>query len=260
MRFSYLGLSGWQGADAGNPDRLFDRRRLEARFRLFEQIALASLAAQSDPDFHLHVLTSESLPGWALDRLREASAAALGPSRVTVEARPQGRARKFHRIFLRERYGKTRVAQVVLDDDDGFSADFVEILRNRIVLAIGEGRLPAPDSVHFLTFPSGYALVDGGEAAGLYLHRYKFINLGLTMIGPTDRSIHSVLHKVAPTQFGCTIWDDRPMFVRSIHDFNDSRVAVTNRWRRVRDWRSDRDFALRFGYLGDLPDVAPPAA
>lgn len=256
MRFSYLGFSGWQGAASGNSDSLFDTRRLEARFHLFERIALASLAAQTDPGFHLHVLTSESLPGWALDRLRETSAAALGPARVTVDARPQGRVRKFHRIFLQQRYGETRIAQVVLDDDDGLAADFVEILRGRIQLAVGEGRLAGPADVHFLTFPAGYALVHAGAAAGLYRHRYKFINLGLTMIGPPGRSIHATLHQVDPERFGYTVWDSRPMFVRSVHDFNDSRVAVTPRWRRVPDCRAERGFRERFGYLGDLAGIA----
>jgi hypothetical protein len=173
---------------------------------------------------------------------------------VTVDARPQGRARKFHRQFLERAYGGRRIAQVVLDDDDGLASDFVAILRVRIGEALQAGRLPAADSAHFLTFPSGYGLVHSGGPPELYRHRYRLINLGLTMVGPASRSIHAIVHQVDPIRIGFTAHDGLPMFLRSVHAYNDSRVAVTERWRRVHDWRTEKGFAARFGYVAPLLD------
>lgn len=259
-RFSFLGQSGWQGEAAGDAGMLFAPERLAARFGLFRQVALASLAAQTDPDFHLHVLTSDRMPAPALAALREMADAALGPGRVTVEARPPGRARKYHRQFLQAAHGGERIAQVVLDDDDGLPCDFVAILRDRIAQAEAEGRLPGPEAVHFVTFPSGYALVQTEGGIALYRHRYRFINLGLTMIGPPGRSIHAILHQVDPERYGYTMDDAAPMFLRSVHGFNDSRVTVTSRWRKVGDWRHEPGFAARFGHVAPLLEPGGGAA
>jgi hypothetical protein len=61
MRFSLLGLSGWQGAALGTPDSPFDIRGLAARLHIFKWIALASVAARTGPGFHLHLSTRKSL-------------------------------------------------------------------------------------------------------------------------------------------------------------------------------------------------------
>lgn len=248
-RFSFLGLSGWKSEPSRDPALLFEKDRLRGRLALFQNVALASLAAQSDQEFRLHVLTSDQMPDWALDGLREISIAALGPERVTVDARPQGRARKFHRIYLQQTYGDQRIAQVVLDDDDGLSGDFMAVLRDKIGIAIGDGKLPDAESQHFLTFPRGYGLVHSDGPTEVYRHSYMLINLGLTMLGKPNKSIHSTVHQSDPKRIGYTIHEDRPMFLRSVHGLNDSRVSVTKRWKKVPDWLAEPGFQDRFGYI-----------
>jgi hypothetical protein len=256
-RFSFLGLSGWKSDPSRNPELLFEDSRLKGRLVLFETVALASLAAQTDPGFHLHVLTSDQMPGWALERLHEISVAALGPERVTIDPRPEGRARKFHRIHLQQAYGDRRIAQVVLDDDDGLSADFMEILRHKIAETEAAGHLPDLAARHFLSFPFGYGLVHSDGPTELYRHRYKLINLGLTMLGNTDRSIHSIDHRNEPNKVGVTTDGTQPMFLRSVHHLNDSRVEVTDRWKKVPDWRAEAGFEERFGYVVPLLEGLP---
>jgi hypothetical protein len=39
------------------------------------------------------------------------------------------------------------------------------------------------------------------------------------------------------------------MFLRSVHGMNDSRVARTERWKRVDPWREDPDIRARFPWL-----------
>lgn len=256
-RFSFLGLSGWKSEQSRNPDLLFEEKRLAGRFHLFKTVALASLAAQTEQDFHLHVLTSDQMPDWALDRLREISTAALGSDRVTIDAKPPGRARKFHRIYLQRAYGDQRIAQVVLDDDDGLSNDFMAILREKIAVALEEGKLPDPGSRHFLSFPKGYGLVHSDGQTEIYRHTYELINLGLTMLGKPGKSIHSIVHQSDPVDIGYTAHADMPMFLRSVHHLNDSRVAVTHRWVKVDDWRAEPGFEDRFGYVAPVIEGPP---
>lgn len=256
-RFSFLGLSGWKSEPSRNPDLLFEESRLRGRLQLFETVALASLAAQTNPDFRLHVLTSDQMPGWALDRLHEISFAALGKDRVTIDARPEGRARKYHRIHLEETYRDRFIAQVVLDDDDGLSNDFMAVLRDKIGVAVEDGHLADTDARHFLTFPQGYGLVHSDGPTEIYRHSYKLINLGLTLLGRPGRSIHAMVHQYDPIEIGHTTYEDKPMFLRSVHDFNDSRVAVTDRWEKVPDWRTEPEFQERFGYIAPVMEGPP---
>lgn len=256
-RFSFLGLSGWKSEPSRDAALLFEPGRLRARLALFRQVALASLAAQTAPEFHLHVLTSDQMPEWALDELRRISDDALGAERVTVDPRPVGRARKYHRIFLEKTWGKQPIAQVVLDDDDGLSNDFMAILNDKIAAALDENRLPDADARYFLSFPQGYGLVHSDGPPQIYRHSYKLINLGLTMLGTPARSIHSIVHQFDPIRIGHAEFEDQPMFLRSVHHLNDSRVAVTNRWDHVPDWRAEPGFLDRFGYIAPLMDGPP---
>lgn len=256
-RFSFLGRSGWKSDFAQDPQLLFERERLQARFRLFELINLPSLVSQSRQRFHHFILTSALLPDWAHERLQAACLAAYGDAgRFTLYARPEGPARRFLQEFLRARYGAGLVAQVVLDDDDGLAPVFMEDLAPRLDRIAGEvaaGTRPLP---YFVSYPFGYALnLRGEQGAELYRHSYDFINLGLTMIARAEeRNAFSIDHRNAPRRHGAEIVERRDMFVRSVHGFNDSRVEVTRRWEKVAGWRQDA------GLLAAMPCLKRIAA
>lgn len=246
-RFSFFGKSGWKSEFSQNPDLLFEKGRLLARLNLLRRINLPSLAAQTSRNFHLFVLTSTDLPGWAYERLTAYCHEALGEDAVSIVAAPPAPARKYLREFVSKRYGTRPHAQIVLDDDDGLSNDFIESVNSELSHFDADTGWPK-----FLTFPLGYGLVHRDSAPDeLYRHRYPFINLGLTMIStPEMKNILAIDHKGMPQRHGfrkCRA--DTPMFVRSVHGANDSRVEVGPNWVAVSGAEAADDLQRRFPWL-----------
>jgi Putative rhamnosyl transferase len=253
MRFSYWGRSGWQGASSKEKALLFDRDRLLLRITLLQSVALPSLAAQTDQNFHLHVLTAMELPRWAKVALREALEEALSPSQFTVDPRPWGLAASQYRNYLKDRYGASRTLQVVLDDDDGLSIDFLETLRRDMAL------MAPPESsasVRFVSQARGFGLdlTDlESSAIELYPMRYRFINLGLALSSPAGGiNIYGIAHQRTPLLYPHVVRRDQMMWVRTIHNKNDSRAAVRDGWTPVQAWREEPDIAARFPWLLQL--------
>lgn len=252
-RFAYLGSSGWKVSPEDQAKVLFDPERLSNRLDLFRNITVASLQSQTDRDFHHYILTSQGLPDWARQELEQICISAYGEGGYTIDARRPGLARKFLMIYLQKRFGEAPVAQVVLDDDDGLASDFMTELKDQISGYFDQAEPKLP---HFFSWPKGYGCVfDGAERPRLYLHRYRFINLGLTIVAtPQQKNILAIDHRKAPPRFGATLDGDKTMFIRSIHQHNDSRVAVTKRWIEFPDWPTDHDVATRFTYILALDD------
>lgn len=253
-RFSFLGQSGWKSDASRDPQLLFQEDRLWRRLELFSTIALPSLAAQTHQDFHHLILTSDRLPGWAMEELNDACLLAYGDrTRFTILARPPMLARRPLRLFMQGRYPDPVVVQVVLDDDDGLATDFMADLRAQLA-SDGNGRADAAGSLpYFISFPEGYGFLlrDGkDEAAEIYLHRYPYINLGLAMIGtPDGKNIFAIDHRAAPRKYGGRLVPGKPMFLRTVHDFNDSRVSPTESWKALPAWRNNAALNRRFPWL-----------
>lgn len=253
-RLSYLGQSGWKIPADDQKKILFDAERLGDRLNLFRSIAVASLAMQRNRSFHHYILTSQSLPDWAKKELEEICLASYGSDGFTIDYRRPGQARRFLQLFLEERYGTSPVAQVVLDDDDGLACDFMDDMTALVdsYIKSDSGSLP-----HFFSWSLGYGLVfDGNKRPALYQHRYRFINLGLTILArPQEKNILAIDHRNAPRRFGATVEANKPMFVRSLHPHNDSRVAVSEKWMEVLNWPDDAEIGARFPFLKVLADI-----
>ena len=253
-RFSYLGSSGWKIPAEDQEKILFAPDRLGDRLNLFRSIAVASLTAQKNRAFHHYVLTSQGLPDWAKKELEEICLSAYGPGGFTIDYRRPGQARRFLQLFLEGKYGTSPVAQVVLDDDDGLACDFMDDMTSLVdsYLKTEECKLP-----HFFSWSLGYGLVfSGNERPALYMHRYRFINLGLTILArPQEKNILAIDHRNAPRRFGATVDGNKPMFVRSLHPHNDSRVAVSEKWMEILNWPEDAELGARFPFLTALADI-----
>ena len=259
-RFSYIGNSGWKLPLEDRETILFDPARLTLRLWLFEHITVASLLAQSDQSFHHYILTSDKLPDWALQRLTAICVAAYPADRFSIDSQPVGNARKYLRQFMvRSHIGK-RVVQIVLDDDDGLASDFIATVAEKLTLGVADGSFSPEGATHFLSFSRGYGLVFSDESPNLpqvFQHRYPYINLGLTMVDLiTASNILAIDHLSAPKKAGCVPIGGAPMFVRSVHAFNDSRVAQTERWKQVSGGTHDAELVDRFPYLGKLTPLA----
>ena len=229
-RFSYFGQSGWRSTASQSAEALLDPVRLNKRFDLFERVALASLKDQSDPGFELAVLTSNTLPAQFSKRLVELCNDTLGAERCTVWfRRPQKAGSIFRRIMMR-RYGNEQyIAQVVLDDDDGVSFDFVEICKQEAEFAV-KRNLDNSEGI-FLSFPRGLSLgFEHQKAVWLAPRNAVFTNLGLTLVAPASFQRHPFLtsHRQIGVRYSSrVIMSQRPFYVRSVHEGNDS-VAKHN--------------------------------
>lgn len=253
-RFSFLGQSGWKSDASRDETLLFQPARLAGRLALFSTLTLPALVAQTDQDFHHLILTSKAMPAAPLAALQAACLAAYGdPSRFTVLAARPAPARSPLRQFMSDRWPGQMLLQVVLDDDDGLAVDFIATMRRDLAALQAATPDLAQDSPYFLSYPLGYGLSlrsDTPDEAALSLHRYPFINLGLTMVARAEaKNILAIDHLAAPRKFGGKLLPQRPMFVRSLHDFNDSRVTPGERWEAVPDWRADPDLEARFPWL-----------
>jgi hypothetical protein len=256
-RFSFLGKSGWKSDASRDAALLFDPERLRLRIELFRAITLPSLVAQTVGDFTHLVLTSATLPRWAMAELNEACATAYGPGgRFVILARRPAMSAIHLRRYLQSVAGPDAlVAQAVLDDDDGLAVDFVAELRKELARLDAAGRDTGPGHPVFVSFPEGYGFEVGLGPAGqpttaIYAHRYPFINCGLTLVGrPGEANVLGIQHRKTPLLHDPVQVGGKRMFLRSVHGMNDSRVARTARWRPVHPWRENADIRARFPWL-----------
>jgi Putative rhamnosyl transferase len=249
MRFSFFGVSGWKSDSSRDEALLLAPDRLRLRLALLRRLPLPSLAAQTDRNFHLFILTSASLPDWAEQELVAACEEVL-PDQVTIYLAPPDRAAEFLRQALVERYGKARNLHMVLDDDDALSTDFIAKARGDMG---SMGPISTDDEYRFLSYAKGYGLNLMGDDVTdptFFVHKYPFINLGLTMSAPNDRrNLFAISHRNGPRRHPHRLLDKQPMFVRSLNGSNDSRVAISKSWKPVVDWQSNPDINARFSYL-----------
>lgn len=137
-RFSLVGTGDWRATRNLTPEELrggaaeraallFERQRLEARFATFEHLTLASLKAQTDPDFTFVVMASSLMPEADQDRL-EALCAQV--PQVVLRYFPAMKVETAHDVAFEElRIRHRDTLQFRLDDDDCVCADYIEVMR-----------------------------------------------------------------------------------------------------------------------------------
>ena len=136
-------------------NHVFGESRLIRRFELFENICLPSLKNQTDQGFNIAILTSKSLPNWAMERLQHSLS---GIENIFI--RPFRANANYMNIARRAVYElldhqADTYASFNLDDDDALATDYIERLRGYLL----------PENVgKALTFRKGFELtVSGGE-------------------------------------------------------------------------------------------------
>ncbi len=249
-RFSFFGQSGWKSQAAADPALLFAPDRLDARLDLFEKITLPSLVAQSDPDFTHMVLSSRLMPDAHQKRLVELVKDTLGAKRAHIMFRPEGSAGRLLRQATQKTYGEQLAAQVVLDDDDAVSNDYVEILRSYGAAAWNDPH--REQDYLFLSFPRGYTLgIEQGRPDSLEHRFVPYTNLGLALLAPasTRRNPFMTSHRKIGQRHPSVMYTGRrPYYLRAVHGHNDSSAIKQNLALR------DSDYALALRYF---PFLAP---
>lgn len=225
MRYSYFGISDWRSNASKDASKLLSDARLEKRFSLFEKLPLAALRDQTDPDFDLIVLGSEAMADKHKKRLTEAAKDVLGDGRAHVLFRSPNRAAKEFRKYIKTIAKPEQTISMLLDDDDAVSSDFTEIARSEAKVAINQ-YVEGQDHC-FLSFSRGLNIVfqpDGGLEFQMRNVLTPAQGLVLISEGGSRRSLFNIAHKKLFDRRPLRIISGpSPMYIRAVHDMNDSR-------------------------------------
>lgn len=137
-RFSFLGRGDWIGmrgqgvTKAGQLERraglIYAPDRLARRFAAFQTMLLPSIAAQTDGDFQLWILTSPELPAQWMARLR-ALCAPVPQIRIIVSAERSTADALAGPLAEATDAAGGPIIQFRVDDDDALSQHFIGRLR-----------------------------------------------------------------------------------------------------------------------------------
>jgi hypothetical protein len=253
-RFSYLGDGGFQAQtqDAEQAARvLYDTARMQRRFAYFENICLPSLAAQTDQDFVLVVLTGDTMPLRWRKRLKGLMAQYPFLELCTLAA--AGPLNSTRRAFRRGWNGTaTYITGFRIDDDDAVAIDY--IARTRAIadqlLTMGWADEKTPVAICFhrgiywdMARPEETQFWDYAEKEPL--------GLAAAMITTPDAmtNIYRWNHRRLASQVRC--WSDPNafMFLRTLHSHNDSGRAIPPDARPLATAQAHKLLKGRFGLL-----------
>ncbi|SDK64858.1 glycosyltransferase [Paracoccus chinensis] len=188
-RFSLVGRGDWRetrkrslaevrAMASDRASMLFAPERMEARLATFEHLTLASLQAQTDPDFTFLVLASDLMPQDYKDRLQALCAQLPQVVLRYFPVTPVPAAQKSAFNELGIVFADT--LQFRLDDDDCICADYIEVMRRHT-----RGLMNAPDP--FVASLTGVMLSSlTGPLAGVYDWPVPYYSAGAAMRHPTD--------------------------------------------------------------------------
>ncbi|WP_338549073.1 glycosyltransferase [Roseovarius phycicola] len=224
-RFSYPAIGGFKRMHDTVEEReayLYAPERMDLRFRHFEALTLPSIAAQKDKRFTFLVVTGERMPKRYRDRLNDICASVPEVKLVTA---PPAKHRTAMQNVIKAELGEdqTESLQFRLDDDDAVGTNFIRGIRRTARLV---WKLRADWQNLVIEYSSGYSIKltpDGILAKDM---QGQFLACGLAVLfRPQDKKTvmnfaHHKLHHSMPTIIDPTT----PMYLRAVHDDNDSRA------------------------------------
>ncbi|CUK10870.1 hypothetical protein RUE5091_03347 [Ruegeria denitrificans] len=225
-RFSFPALGSFQIEHETLEERrryLYDPKRLEERFRLFESSTLPCFREHTDEDFVLLVAVGECLPKSAFDRLHDLTADIKQIQIVQKSAETD----KKHRHIMKDILHTARTdpdqpcLQFRHDDDDAVSVDFVERLRDA---AEDCKTLMSRNHTVGIDFNKGFIARLNSEGVHVAETFKSLIGVGLGMYvsGGCKHTIFSFAHHRIGRFMPVVSYPDAPMWVRSMHTSNDS--------------------------------------
>lgn len=226
-RFSYPALGGFQVEHETIEERiayLYEDRRLEERFRLFDTVALPCLRAQTDPDFTLIIVVGDQFPAHHKKRL-EAMIADVPQALIHHE--PPRQQREVMKDVLNDaRLDPSKPClQFRYDDDDAVAVDFIAKMRKA---ASDCAPLLRQHKTVALDWNQGYIAefsADGIAAVEVF-RQFNVAALGMYVQGNCQKTIMNFAHHKLPQFMPAVSLSDKAMFVRSHNNFNDSRQRL----------------------------------
>ncbi len=231
MRFSYLSENGFAKSrddlDAMR-EMLYEPARLERRFKLFERLAFHTMALQDDTDFTCAVLIGECFPEKARARL-EGIVKDFKPMQI-VTLPPMVHIQAVKQAFnaLPDDAAATHVATFRQDDDDAMHRETTARIR-----AVGDAMLQVrPDEKPFIiAFNRGLYLDPSAEKPLTEWYERAPLGIGLAMVA--KKGDHATVfrrnHRNLVEYYDCYTEIAKPMWIRSVHQDNDSTAQPQGR-------------------------------
>lgn len=233
-RFSMVGRSDWR-AFRGQPDEnlpdlyraqariLFQPARMEERLATFEHLTLASMRAQSDPDFRFLVIASALIPEQY--RARLSALCAPVPQAVLRFFEPM-HVVEAQRLMMEElNIAQQGSLQFRLDDDDAFAKQTIARARRH---AAGLAR----NRAFAVGFSRHFFCVSGGEKSTTYSWFYPFLGTGSFVAHPT-LSVFQFAHYRIPTRM-VALTDPRLATIITHRGTNDTPARTTEQLKAAR--------------------------
>jgi hypothetical protein len=257
MRFSYAGRSDVRLSRPGQPIEdvariLYEPRRMERRFLLFERLCLPSIKAQANQDFRLVVLASKIMPDVYKDRLAEVTVTVPQIEILYSEAEHVTYAFNPRMQELVEGIdGPT--AHFRLDDDDAIGRNFTARLQAATALA---------PLVRIVTYSNGLFLWQQDGESYLLPEYFPNVSVGMAFLNMPGQILNPYqCQHVAVSRSTPTFADPVPMsYIRTAHDSCDTVGRQAIKFRKKLAAAPDRDAAanirrIRTGLRREFPGV-----
>lgn len=232
--------------------------RLDEELAYLTEITLPSLAAQTNRNFRVLILCSDTHDEDTRNRIRHAIWGRIEQWRAKPIFRGPGDAAAQMTRSTNGRWdNRTWRVQVALDHDAAVASDYVERLRSAAATRIK--RMKAPDDYRFLAFASHYALELGGQTgdAQLYAKPARRGDAGLALLSAhgSKMSPHSFRGKAISAEHPIDLLGGSKPFVLAM--LCDRSIRIARNVAAPGDDRALRDAAKRFGWLGRALDSLP---
>lgn len=254
IRFSYPVEGGFAISEQGEEiarRTLYDPDRLLRRFALFETLTLRSLRLQTHNDFRLGILIGEDFPDDAAHHLA-----------ILLADLPQARIirlpRMVHYRATRIAFRKigddptaTHTATFRLDDDDALHKDWLAHIA-RLAPALAQAR--GHDAPLVITPNRGFYFdVNAPQDPLSEWYEKQPISVGTTLITPraVAENIYLRNHRKLPEFYNCFSTIDQPMFLRSVHQDNDSHALSSGHRGKMTPQEIEQHLRHGFGLSSD---------
>ncbi len=267
MRFSYLtntSLADHFDSQSDFRDYLYDRKRMEYRFWLFENFCLPSLLNQSDPDFSLVLLTSPELPDWCQERL---NACVARLNCLIAYEKVMTRNQAFKKILAENFSTDQGFISIRLDDDDAIGKDWIRTIKQ----TADQTQFLIPYNQNYAIYPSSGAVINfnATEQPLLAVHAKMPSSAGLALVtGPRSKETAYNFEHFETSLKRPVISIPAPYsFLRVLHDTNISHLQKGSQLRMLRNLNADPlaiqqsiadEFFIDLNCLDEMPHYQDP--
>lgn len=254
IRFSYLSENGFANSRQGiekTRAMLYDPDRLERRFAWFEKLAFHTLALQDDTDFSAAILIGDSFPDAARTRLEKLVAGFAPAQIVALPPMTHVQAVKQAYFALPDEPDATHIATFRQDDDDGMHRTTTARIRKMADTLLAAR---SDDTPFVIGFNRGFYL--NTKTDPMLTERFERTPLGIGLTLVARKGDHATVFRRNHRQFtqfyDCYTEVGTPMFIRSVHQDNDSAAEPSGREGSLRPRGIQRVLRNGFGLTPEM--------